>query len=283
MINKTYKIRIGVILGLDIDQKAVPPLKFLILHLNSLQTYFEYEFLPTIQDPTLTELATKEILDRQQTRKSLLSFVDRYENFLNRQRKSYKLEKTEQLPDAYILISLIRFQDEYYLTGVKKLGIIALGNWKRLMAPPSILEFLLTMVLIESVYLLGWMEDLSHLGTKGCLFDFNAELENARYGVLQSFICSNCRNALANAGHLTLADELVKISTKSWLGVSTDPSSPAGIISNFNYDLFLTKGLKPTFGERTLQILQTDGIKELIKLIAAIILAGALFYLQWKK
>jgi len=280
--NEVRKKRIAIILGKDIDHKAVPALKYLILHLNCLQSYFEYEFPPIFEDEFLDEISHGQEIKRQPFKKSLGAFMDRYKNYLENMRVSYKLQKTEGLPEYYIFLNMIKFDDQYYLTGIPRVGVIALGNWERLMAPPTLLEFILTTIGIESVYLLDGGEGLSHLGTKGCLFDFNPELNNARYNTLQSFICDNCRNELSG-NYPGLCDQLVQVLEKKWMGNASDPSSPAGIIANFGYDLFYTKGITPTWKEYIMSTLRNEGIKELLKLIAAILLAAALFFLGLKK
>jgi hypothetical protein len=75
------------------------------------------------------------------------------------------------------------------------------------MAPPSLVEFIITLVLSASADTLPGTEDLTHLGTKGCLFDFNENLSNARFMALQGFICESCRLKLNQAGYPQLADE----------------------------------------------------------------------------
>jgi hypothetical protein len=74
----------------------------------------------------------------------------------------------------------------------------------------------------------------------------------------------------------------VKILDKRWIGISSDPNSPAGITAKLGYDLFLTKGLVPRFRERFLSNIEQEGIKALINFIGQIILAAALFYLGLK-
>jgi hypothetical protein len=88
-------------------------------------------------------------------------------------------------------------------------------------------------------------------------------------------------------GLSSLADELVQVLRKEWLGKPTDPTSPAGIVSNLGYDLFLTKGLKPTTRESFMAWLQKDGVPEFLKLVGtiagSIILAIILLWLGIKQ
>ena len=78
------------------------------------------------------------------------------------------------------------------------------------------------------------------------------------------------------------ADEVELVLSKDWIGDLSSIASVASTIEKLGVNLFITKGLTPTFTERIVSAVREDGIKELIKLIYAIILAGMLFYLGWK-
>jgi hypothetical protein len=273
-------IQIGIVLCDDIAEQAVPALKFLLLQLNTLQSTFEYQFLPVPDDQFLDRLASGKVLERIGVERELPGFANAYLDFLHQRATAYELP--DVLPDQILVVSRATFGDRYYVTGSEEVTILALGNWERIMAPPSLVEFIVTLTLSASVDTLPLADDPTHLGTKGCLFDFNENLSNARFMSLQGFICQSCRCELDKAGYPRLADELAKILDKRWMGTSTDSSSPAGITAKLGYDLFLTKGLVPRFRERFLSNIEQEGIKALIKFIGEIILAGALVYLGLK-
>lgn len=281
--NRGKVLRISILLSEDLNDLHVPALKYLILCLNSLQSTFEYQFLPQPKRSRfLNYLSGSTPKDRMLVQREVPRFLSEYKAFLaDTQRQFPHLH--EPLPEYYIVISLARFSDNFYLAESGQLGIIALGNWERFMAPPSLLEFILNLVIVESVYLVSTtIGHLSHLGTKGCLFDFNPQLENVRFGVLEGYICNYCRQIIAESEFPRLTAELSEILDKKWLGHSSVPSTPAGVIANFGYDLFLTKGIKPTLWERTMSTVQQEGVKELLKLVGALILAAILFYLGLK-
>ena len=52
-----------------------------------------------------------------------------------------------------------------------------------------------------------------------------------------------------------------------------DPCSPACIVSKLGYDLFLTKGIKPSFSENIRALLREELTKEILKLVGGILLA----------
>src|SRR3981081_153987 len=140
--------RIGVLLGHQ--ELDVPALKFLILQLNSLQHAFEFELLKCdSKDRFLEVLASDATLDRDQVKADALGFVERYVMHLEMRITEYELK--EPPPSYFVLVSLAKFSEEFYTTRRGNLSVIALGNWKRKMAPPSILEFILTLLLREAV------------------------------------------------------------------------------------------------------------------------------------
>ena len=66
-------------------------------------------------------------------------------------------------------------------------------------------------------------------------------------------------------------DEFMHILKKDWLGKPADPNTPAGIASNLGYNLFITKGLTTTLGERIKAVLTEEVPKQFIAIIVTII------------
>lgn len=271
-------IRIGVILEPlgDINLSA---LRYLILHLNTLQGSFEYEILPVnSDDPFIKQLASKTAVDRQKVKREIPAFLHRNGEFLQQRIAKFGLQ--EPPPNHFIIVSTAWFSDNHYVTNTEGLSILALRNWKRSMAPPSIVEFIVTLILRSSVSVAcPSLRKSVHLGTKGCLFDFTAHLDEVRYKVLNGFICKHCSTALANEGLHQMRDDLLHVLRKEWLGVPDDPDSPSGIMAKLGYDLFLTRGLKPTPWETFMATIRQEGAKELIKIVGGILLAGLLVWL----
>jgi hypothetical protein len=211
----------------------------------------------------------------------LIRFANAYSAYLESEIRMYDLtsSKTQRL----IVVSRACFQDEYYLTDGDTVSILALGHWDRVMAPPSLVEVILMLVVSCSIFALPESSDLSHYGTKGCLFDFNADLSNARFMALQGFVCSECRSKLQKCGYADLSDDLNMFLGKKWLGQIADPTSPAGIASKLGYDLFVTKGLTPRWSEKLLSALKEDGVKEMTKVGVGTLVALLLGFLGIKE
>lgn len=272
--------RIGILL-VGLQKTNLEALRYLVLQMNSLQSVFEYEFLPFEQDDEFVHALTVSPLDRETLRPKANSFLERQHKFLEKSNAEFNLK--EPPPQDFILISLTRFSDNYYSLRQDKLALICLGNWKRVMAPPSILEFILTLILRQSVSsLIPSLRGSIHLGTKGCLCDFTASLEDVRYKVLTGFICAHCRKAMQTDGFPQLADELVHVLSHQWFGKPDEPNTPANITHKLGYDLFTTKGFESTLWERFMDGLREEGVKQIIQIVGAVIIAGLLIWLRLK-
>jgi hypothetical protein len=81
---------------------------------------------------------------------------------------------------------------------------------------------------------------------------------------------------------VAVADEVERVLSRHWVGDLTTTSSVASTLGKLGVNLFLTKGLVPNWQERILSAAREDGVKELIKLVFGIVLAGLIFYLGWK-
>ena len=152
------------------------------------------------------------------------------------------------------------------------------------MAPPSILEFIVALLMRQAAgFVVPTLSKSLHLCTKGCLFDFTSDLTEARYKALQSFVCSTCRSRIQESGAVHLADDITRVLDFNWLGIPSDPHCPAGIVAKLGYDLFHTKGIQPTFWENIRSVLRDEATKEAIKLVFAILLAALLLRIGLKE
>jgi hypothetical protein len=274
--------KIGILLG-DLHTFNIPVLKFLVLQMNTLQQTFEYEFLPVNhEDKFLQKLSYRSSVNREELRKEVGAFRDRYQEYLSKEIEGYNV-KDKQIPTYHVLVTLACFQDNYYSMVEKGLVILALGNWKRYMAPPSIVEFILILIVRHSVGSICIpLRGSVHFGTKGCLFDFTPSLDEVRLKILSGFICSSCRSTLISEGFHKVPEELTYVLKKDWLGKANEPEKPAGIAANLGYDLFTTKGPQPTIWETAKKTLQEEWVKTLLTILGAIVLAALLLWFRLK-
>src|ERR1035438_9560143 len=90
-IAKQSPARVGVILA-DMGKLNVTALKYLIVHLNTLQRSIEFELLtPDSTDPLLIQLSHEQIVDRDKCRGMLPTFRDRIVKELQREQTEYDL------------------------------------------------------------------------------------------------------------------------------------------------------------------------------------------------
>lgn len=250
----------------DFDDSA---LRYFILSINSFQDAFELEFVPyDDQDRFLQPLLTSESVDRP-TSGGMLEFWDRENSLFQQVANDY--DQPEEPPHYYQIISMAQFRDNYFQTSNGFLSIVALGGWRRSMAPPSILEFIQIFVLRSALFALV-PELTSHLGTRGCVMDFSAKLSDVRQHVLLGYICHECESTIKRR-YPNLVPELREFLSKRWLGDPANPASPAAVVSKLKHDLFITKGLEPSLLERARMTLIQEGFKQIPTIIGLIVTA----------
>ena len=203
--------RIGILLA-DVGKfnRNDAVLKYLVLHMNTLQTTFEFEFLPVDLNDNFIQMfsAQKTVKRNSNLRKiDIPAFLEGYREYLRYQ--NYVM-KEERLPDNLVLVTTACFDDKYYSLREPGIAILAFGGWKSAMYPPSLIEIILAVILRQSVGLISpSLRPSVHLGTKGCLCDFTMQLNKVRQHVLNGFICGYCRTCLEADGLPTLADDLI--------------------------------------------------------------------------
>lgn len=271
--NDRSPLSVGVVVC-DIKPANVAALKYLVLQLNKQQRLFEVEFLPPDSSDRLIQMLDAGTqLHTDDVTQELDEFQHRYHQYVARLSvNSYALRGS--VPNRFIVISLASVTGNYYSINVGTASVLTLGSWERDMAPPSIIEFVLTMVVREATFMAVSSVD-QHLGTRGCLFDFTPILEDARQRVLGGCLCTECRKAIESECGPATVEELNHTARKGWLGTLDNPHSPAAIASNLGHNLFLNKGLQPTRWEAFVSLARQEGVSQAFN-VAGIVLAAVL-------
>ena len=260
------------------------PYKYFTLLLNHLQRSCEYELVDYDKDdPFVRFLEQSGVVDADEAHDGLVSFGDRVRSKIGEDIAYHDL-KVEQ-PDQIVVVTGVTLSDYHYLIRCGFTTMLALGQWDKFMAPPSLAEFL-QLLLLRAPYsaLEGYVWNEIHLGNRACIFDFTDNLENTRYMALAGVgVCANCAAALSADGYPDAPTEIRRVSARDWRGDRSAPGTPANIMARLGYDLFLTKGFQPSFWERVKEIFAGDGIKELIKLAYAVLLAWLVFKAGWRR
>lgn len=271
--------RIGILLA-DMGKfnRNIPVLKYLVLHMNTLQKTFEFEFLPVdlgngfiqmFSDRSDIENSRNTEKGKELREKEIPAFREVYRADLRTKIKDFGISDQE-VPEHFILVTTAHFCNNYYSMREPSFAILALSEWERRFFPPSLIEYILILILRQSVALVSpSLEASVHLGTKGCLCDFSSFLPDVRLKALNGFVCSYCRAALERDGFGTFAGELESVLKKDWLGNAAEPYAPARIAANLGYNLFITKGFIMTWQEKVQSLLTEQFLTQLIALIAS--------------
>jgi hypothetical protein len=271
------RIRIGIV-PVGLEGANMPALKYLMLLSNQLQDRLEFELCNCdLNHPLLAALKGKDELDRDNLRDRAEELYRHLHDTLQGEVAKYRIQ--EPPPDYFIIVSLARLSENYYTLRRSGLSIIALHDWETEMSPPTLVEFILTLVMREAMAAACPSLRFSmHLGTKGCICDFTDTLEDARIKVLSPYVCGFCRSRAESDGQGDLPDKIQPVLSREWFGDPTDPRSPAAIAAKLGHDLFLTKGLQATPWERFTAVAHDEAAKWVVKALGAAI-AAALFIL----
>jgi hypothetical protein len=279
-----FKIKRIAIMPSDLGPLPLSALEYLALRINTLQNEVQFEFLPVNKDfPFINKLRPNTVINMNAFRQTAPRFIEELDKFLIDTSKSYGLQP--QLPDRYVIVSLSSLDSNYYELWENRYSAIFLGQWEDAMAPPSLLEFILTLIMIEGIGSIIQLDvnHISHLATRGCLADFNPTIRDVRNKTLQGFLCHDCKAILKRKIGAKNTTNWIQILEKEWIGQLSQPSSPASIVEKLGYNLFITRGLALSSWQKLMQSLKEDGVKELIKIVGSLILAGLLLWLGLKK
>jgi hypothetical protein len=264
--------RIGIIFC-GFPKKELSVIKYLVLEQNNHQSSFEFELMPTnFNNSFFSILSSHRPQNRKDIEAQAEAFIPEYKKWLETEATYYRLYL--DYPENIVLITNMRFDDYYYIASPTNCRIVALGHWKRVMAPPSVVEFILTMLTDVAIEIACEKSLPNHQTTKGCISDFTATLDEARYASLTGYICSFCESMIIKNGGVILLQDIKTLSGRKWIGNIDDMKSAAAISRKLGYSLFVTKGIKPTLFERSAEILKEEWVKELIKIIGSFVAAG---------
>jgi hypothetical protein len=252
--------------------------------MNKTQDLIQFEFYNAdSSDPFIVELMTskRQPVIRERLRSMLPEFQRRLHAGLAENCNTFGL--LEGVPERFVIISQCRFDDNYYSIREGSCSVLALGNWRRYMAPPSLVEFIQVLLVREAVAILcPSLSGSVHLGNKSCLMDFTQDLSEARQKVIAGYICHFCSSCMISDNQSELTDVVSRLTDRKWLGSPADPRSPAGVAANLGYDLFIVKGLRATARERFVATLQEEGAKQIAVAVGVILAAAVLFLLGIK-
>jgi hypothetical protein len=270
--------RVGVVF-IDCQRLARGATKYAILELNRIQHIFDF----SVHDASEESLVTRprEIAGHAE-------YIARGRTFA----ESILAESREWIPQVvtpepaqWVMITEVPLAGNMYLIESNRWWVLSLAHWDRFSAPPSVIEFILR--IMQRVALDGVCSRKSHFTSKGCLYDFNAALSDAKYSVLNGDICPDCRFELEADCSPSALEAAFCMMDRTWLGSRDVPGTPASVLARmFDYDLYITTGLSPTkwnvFFSKFYETSAAEFAKYTVIAVVLIVLAliGALFHAQ---
>jgi hypothetical protein len=267
--DRQQTISIGIIFE-RMEDLTRDVLSYLLLYQNSIQRTFEFRILSAPEDdPFIDRLASGVThIDAVQ---DCQAYMQRVKDLNIARAQAFDLE-AEQL-ETIVLVTDTRFSDNFYLVGMQGWTILAFGGWQQQFAPPSIVEYYLSHVVIAALDALSTGNE-RHFDTRGCAFDFNASLSYTRFKVLTGQLCSDCAARLEQEVSKQAVDDANALLKRAWLGTPSAPSDVALTVKKLGYDLFHTAGPTPTIWEKLQAIMAEEGAKKIVGAIVTGAVAG---------
>lgn len=178
-------------------------------------------------------------------------------------------------PDApTVIVTETPLAKEYFGWSEENVAIACIGEWRKKYTPPSLLEFILDQVQRYALRLAVDERIGSHYPSRGCVWDFDANIEDARLSPLVGALCDSCKELISQRVTTKELDDIRDLLTHKWIGKSDEPGSVASNLKRiFGFDLARTKGLSPGFRDQ----LRAAASSEVVKWLAAAITAVAIF------
>lgn len=274
-MNQRLKIRIFYLACPTLKKEAC---SLLLLSQNPQQDLFEYEihFLDNfgIDDPIRK---TPRRLPAEDFLRMCNDLIGRYDEAVEAQHRAGELNRPE-MGQKTIIITQKSIEGRYYLIGYPGITVISAADWKKYFSPPSMLEFILRIVQQSSLLFLAPKFSGNHRATRGCIFDFNADLGDLRNKILLGYICEDCERELSTLLGDEALERIRRIVDSKWIGKVEETGSVASLLKNsFGYDLYRTRGARPSWGERASEafqgVLVSESIKNVLTLLLILILA----------
>jgi hypothetical protein len=184
-------------------------------------------------------------------------------------------------PAPTVIVTETPFEGGYFGWSESDVAIASIAGWRSRYTPPSLLEFILDQVQRYAMRLAINPELGSHYPTRACIWDFDANIADARLSPLIGYLCDSCEQLIAGQVTAIELKELRHLLSHKWLGKADEPGSVASTLKRtFAYDLTRTRGLSAGFLDRVREATPS----EVVKLIgAAIALVASVAFGWWIK
>ena len=181
-----------------------------------------------------------------------------------------------------VIITETPLGDGYFGWSTTDIAIACVGEWRKKYTPPSLLEFVLDQVQRYALRLAVDQRIGSHYPTRGCVWDFDPNIEDARLSPLVGYLCDSCKTIVAEQVSPEELEQIHSLLTHKWLGTTEEPGSVASNLKRiFRYDLARTRGLSAGFFDRVREAASSELVKFIAVLVTGVVMT--LFGLWVKK
>lgn len=252
--------KVSILFGTQPDYNVLA-LKYFILTINKIQSYYEFVF-PDIQNYFLD--------DKENDGEIIIN------NFMNAPLKQ------SINADYYIILTISHLNRNYFSVSLENISIITSFGWEKYFSPPSLFEYLLHSIIACLLCMNDKLNFDYHSETRGCLLDYTRLKSEDRVDIAMGYICDEDKEFIIRNTSEEYLKEILKIIDRSWIGSIAQLHSVAYNLKHyFKFDIEKDSGLNKTCYEKIKDSLY-DIPKELILIIFGTIITVLLVILGFK-
>ena len=181
-------------------------------------------------------------------------------------------------PAPTVIVTQTPLEKNYVGWSASDIAVAFIGKWRKTHTPPSLLEFVLDQVQRYALRLAIDERVGSHYPTRACIWDFDANIADARLSPLVGYLCDSCERLIAERVTKDELEEIRSLLSHKWIGKTEEPGSVASNLKRvFGYDLARTRGLSAGF----LDQVRGASSSELVRLVGVGVSAVLIFMFGW--
>ena len=225
----------------DFDEYAC---KFVILKLNTLQNYFEFEF-PEAAPNLRQQFLEVNYWDRPKLFEAFSKLIE-----------TLKLNSSTKA-DYFVGITKVMIsKDDLFWTVNGNQAVITTKEWQKKFSPPSLFEYIiqsLTSVLVIMCCDIQVNKPISeHSPTRGCILDYANDKKEAKVDISLGYICDDCKAHVEASIGKQFAESIERMCSRDCLGEVATTGSPAYELKKFfRVDMEKDTGFNKTLWEQT--------------------------------
>lgn len=257
------RLKIAILFGTEPNFESYA-FKYFILHLNKIQTTYEFCFPDVAGFP----FKSKGTVSFKESHKTVKEFIS----------------KNKVVADHNVAIITNSFDNNHFLNAEQKTSIITTDIWDKYFSPPSLFEYLLHCIYTCLIYsqippkgnsTLTEKQKLikigSHKDTRGCISDFTRNKYDDRVDITLGYICDEHKKEISEFYGPEYLAEVQFIIERNWIGKLEEYNSVAYNLKhifkvNINRDSGFNKNWKDKIKDKFYEIPGTL-LGEILKVI----------------